>query len=138
MDSREIRRVYLAFEFERDAQRRTLFIQQASVHCEYLLEDLSLPSAIHNSHWQREARNRIQNCHVLIVLLGQDTHSSNGVRDEVSLAGQAQCPIIQLMPQHQRYGLISGNIPLLSYRWVRLNEMLRNPNVYIRNNRISN
>lgn len=70
----------------------------------------------------------------MIVLLGRDTHSSNGVYDEVSLAGQVQCPIVQLMPQHKRYGTISEKCPVIRYRWNRINEMLRDPKTFVQNN----
>jgi hypothetical protein len=133
MNSRDVRRVYLAFEFERDAQRRTNFIQQSLLFCDFFLEDLSLPSSLHDSHWQREAQRRIQRIHVLIVLLGRDTHTSHGVHDEVSLAGQVRCPIVQLIPQHRQYGTISDRLPSLPYRWQRLNEMLRSPREFVRN-----
>lgn len=132
INDKDVRRIYLAFEFEKDAQRRTWFIQQSLLYCEYALEDLSLPAAIHDSRWQRESRERIFQAEVLIVLLGQDTHTSQGVYDEVSLAGQARCPVVQLMPQHQQYGTISNRIPVLSYRWKSLNEMLYDPESFVR------
>jgi hypothetical protein len=132
---RDRRRVYLAFEFEKDAQRRNLFIRQAQDHCDYQLEDYSLPAAIHDKRWQGEARKLIQQCSVLIVLLGQDTHSSQGVNDEVSIAANLGCPIVQLMPQHNQYGTISDNFPVIRYRWNRLNEMLRDPKTFIQNNK---
>lgn len=56
---KERRSVYLAFEFERDAQRRDNFIQQSIIYCDFNLEDFSLPEAVHNTSWQREARRRI-------------------------------------------------------------------------------
>lgn len=131
MNGKDTRRVYLAFEFERDAQRRATFIKQSELYRNFLLKDLSLPSAAHDLHWQREAQERIRRVHVLIVLLGQDTHSSLGVRDELSLAGQVECPTIQLMPQHRRYGPISDRIRVLPYKWRRLNEMLQDPKAFI-------
>ena len=125
------RRVYLAFEFENDAQRRVNLIKQSLLYCDFVLEDFSLPSAVHGVHWQREAQRRIGEAHVLIVLLGQNTHSSPGVRDEISLAGQAGCPVIQLMPQSKQYGTISDHIPVMNYRWRTLNSMLQNPREFI-------
>ena len=60
MIRREVRRVYLSFEFEKDAHRWTTFISQASRYCQFHIDDLSLPSAIHDSRWQREALKRIR------------------------------------------------------------------------------
>ena len=128
----EVRRVYFAFEYEKDAHRRSQFLSQAQRHCGFRLEDLSLPSAVHGSSWQREALKRIQMSHVVLVLLGPDTHNAPGVRDELSLAGQARRPVVQLMPKSQKYGLVSHEAPVCPYRWRRINEMLDDPNGYSR------
>lgn len=131
MRPKQTRRVYLAFEFEKDAHRRAAFVSQAQHYCEFHLEDLSLPSALHDSHWQREAFERIRVSDVVIVILGLDTHNAPGVHDEMSLAGQAKRPVVQLMPQSRNYGLVSRKIPVCANRWTRINEMLDNPRAYV-------
>ena len=128
--SRETVKVYLAFEVPRDAGRRSGFISQAKQYCDFRIEDLSLPQAVHNGSWQREAGQRIENSDVVIVLLGQDTHNATGVGAEISLAGQWGRPVIQLMPQGQNYGLASRTIPVCRYKWPRINEMMRNPRAF--------
>ncbi len=128
-----MRSVYLAFEFERDAHRRKAFIHQAKTLCDFELLDKSLPAAEHNSVWQRRVLPRIQASDVVIVLLGRDTHNSPGVLDELSLAGQVRCPVVQLMPQHCNYGLVSENGTVCIYRWKRINEMLRDPLAFANN-----
>ena len=124
------RSVYLAFEFDRDAHRREAFIAQAARDCDFTLIDRSIPDAVHNEHWRREASQRIRSSDVVIVLLGRDTQNAPGVQDELNLARQWNRPIIQLMPQGRRYGLVSDSIPVCRYRWSRINEMLRNPGVF--------
>ena len=128
----EVRRVYLAFEFEKDVQRRATFISQAKRHCAYQLDDLSLPAARHPAGWRLEARARITAAHVVIVLLGQDTYNAPGVRDELSLAGQARRPVVQLMPHRQNYGRASSGAPLCPYRWRVINRMLSDPEAFVR------
>lgn len=127
---RQTRRIYLAFEFEKDAPRRATFISQSRLYCQYYIKDLSLPSAVHDSRWQREALKRIKASDVVIIILGPDTHNAPGVHDELSIAGQARCPVVQLMPQKQRYGLVGRHVPVCVYRWVRINEMLNDPSAY--------
>ena len=128
--ARPIRSVYLAFEFDRDAHRREAFIAQAAQRCDFALDDRSIPAAEHNERWRREASRRIRSVDVVIVLLGRDTHNAPGVQDELNLARQWNRPIVQLMPQGRRYGLVSDSIPVCRYRWGRINEMLGNPGAF--------
>lgn len=123
-------RVYLAFEFKKDAHRRTTFLSQANAYCDFRIEDLSLSSAVHDSRWQREALKRIQSADVVIVLLGPDTYNAPGVLDELSLAGQVSRPVVQLKAQRRQYGLVSHHIPVCSYKWKRINEMMRDPEAF--------
>lgn len=127
MTNKKLRRVYLAFEFEKDAILRKTFVFQAGLHCDYDLEDLSLPFALHDSLWHQEALKRIRKADIVFVLLGPDTHNAPGVHDELSLAGQSNVPIVQVMPQGKKYGLVSHRLPLLSFKWKSINELLRNP-----------
>jgi hypothetical protein len=120
MKYRQVRRVYLAFEFEKDSHR----------HSNFVIEDVSLPSAVHDLAWQRVALERIRVSDVVIVLLGQDTHNAPGVHDELALAGQARRPVVQLVPQHRRYGLISRQAPVCVFRWTLINQMLDDPKAF--------
>ena len=131
MRQREVRRVYLAFEFEKDSQRRATFISQAQRHCDFRVEDLSLPSAVHDSSWQREALERIRSSDLVMFLLGPDTHNAPGVHDELSLAGLARRPVVQLKPRSREYGFVSQKVPVCSYKWRRINEMLRDPKAFV-------
>jgi hypothetical protein len=124
MKQKQIRRVYIAFEFEKDAERHTCFMSDAEKHCLFVLEDLSLPAAVHNSSWQREALKRIHNSQIVFVLLGLDTHNAPGVHDEISLAGKSNKPIVQIVPQGQNYGEVSQQGLLTTYKWSRINEIL--------------
>ena len=124
------RSVFLSFEFERDAGRRGAFIGQSKVHCEFAIIDKSLPSAQHDARWTREARGRIGESQVVIVLLGPDTHSAPGVKDELSLAGEVRCPVVQLMPQDKSYGLVAKDGAICKYKWETINRMLRDPKAF--------
>ncbi len=121
------RSVFLSFEFEKDGGRRTAFIGDAREHCEFALKDRSLPAARHDDRWRTEVRQRMSESDVVIVLLGPDTQNAPGVEDELSLAGQVKCPVVQLMPQGQNYGLVAKNRAVCKYKWRLVNEMLRDP-----------
>ena len=64
---------------------------------------------------------------VVIVLLGPDTHNAPGVKDELSLAGEVGCPVVQLMPQSRNYGLVAQHGTVCEYKWTRINQMLLTP-----------
>ena len=128
--SKKRRLVFLSFEFEKDAGRRGTFIVQAKEHCEFAIVDKSLPSAQHDERWRQEARERIRASQVVIILLGPDTHNAPGVKDELSLAGEVHCPVVQLMPQDKSYGLVAKNGAVCEYKWDTINRMLRNPKAF--------
>lgn len=121
-----VRRIFLSFEFERDSSRRPLFLAQAALLCDFTIIDKSLPAALHDVSWQREVRARLATCHAMFVLLGPDTHNSPGVLDELSLAGEFQVPVFQLLPQKRQYGLVSRSAQVLPLRWKRINQALAN------------
>ena len=129
--SRPWRSVYFAFEFEKDSSRRHTFLSQAELHSHYRIDDRSLPAAIHDASWQREAGRRMLSVQVVIVLLGPDTHNAPGVLDELSLAGQLGKPVIQLMPRGKTYGMPTRHAPVCSHRWIHINSMLEDPLAFI-------
>lgn len=124
------RSVFLSFEFEKDADRRGTFIGLARKHCEFEIVDNSLPSAQHDKEWRQKAKGGIRSSHVVIVLLGPDTQNAPGVKDELSLAGEVGCPVVQLMPQDKNYGLVAKNGAVCEYRWDTINRMLRDPKAF--------
>ena len=127
---KESRSVFLAFEFQKDASRRGAFIGQAKKQCEFTLIDKSLPDAEHGNKWRQEVKRRMQASDVVIVLLGSDTQNAPGVKDELSLAGEVGCPVVQLMPQDCNYGLVAKNGTVCEYKWTSIDQMLRNPKAY--------
>ena len=133
MKQAEVRRVYFAFDYDKDASRRKDFLAQAKDNCDFRIEDLSLPKAIHDFSWQREALARIHTADVVIVLLGPDTHTAPGVRDEISLAGQADRPVIQIRPRGRHYASIGKDTSICIYSWKQINRVLRQPSAFARN-----
>ena len=129
-NNKQSRPIFLSFEFMRDAGRRDKFLDQAKVNCDFAIIDNSLPSAQHDERWRREAKARIEASAVVIVLLGPDTFNAPGVKDELSLAGEVHCPVVQLMPQHRNYGLVAKNGAICKYKWKAINRMLRDPRVF--------
>ena len=130
--TKPFRSIFLSFEFEKDVGRRSDFISQARKHCEFSLKDMSLPAANHDDKWRRDVKERMKVADVVIVLLGPDTHNAPGVKDELSLAGEVGCPVVQLMPQGKHYGLVGKYRAVCGYKWTAVNQMLRDPGTFAR------
>jgi hypothetical protein len=117
MNKKPVRRVYVSFEFQKDNGRWKTFVAQAELYCDYEIKDKSLPAVVHNKRWQTEAQTRINQSELVVVLLGQDTHNATGVKDEISLAGNVGCPVIQVQPQGRSHrGVIGKNIKAITYK----------------------
>ena len=127
---KELRSIFLSFEFEKDAGRRGGFIGQARKHCAFTVKDMSLPAAEHDDKWRGDVKERMKGSDIVIVLLGPDTHNAPGVKDELSLAGEVGCPVVQLMPQGQNYGLVGRYRAVCRYRWTAINQMLQDPGTF--------
>ena len=121
------RSVFLSFEFERDSGKRKDFLHQADLYSDFVLQDKSLPATEHDEKWRREVRERMKDSDVVIVLLGPDTHNAPGVLDELSLAGEVDRPVVQLMPQRQDYGLAGKYRAVCRNKWTLVNQMLGDP-----------
>ena len=117
----------MSFEFGRDAGKRKDFLHQAGLHSDFALKDKSLPAAEHDDNWRKEVKKRMKDSDVVIVLLGPDTQNAPGVLDELSLAGEVERPVVQLMPQRQNYGLAGKYRAVCEYKWTLVDQMLRDP-----------
>ena len=125
--NKDSRSIFLSFEFEKDDGKQKDFLNQASLYSDFVLQDKSLPAAEHDDKWRKEVKERMKGSDVVIVLLGPDTHNAPGVLDELSLAGEVERPVVQLMPQRQNYGLAGKYRAVCKYKWILVNQMLRDP-----------
>lgn len=117
-------RIYFSYDYTKDRWRHTSFLKQAQEHSEFRIRDVSLPQAIHDQRWQKEALQRIQTADLMILLLGEDTHTARGVHDEMSIAGQCNCPISQIRPRKKQFHAIGQDPQIVAYRWSAINELL--------------
>lgn len=127
------RAVFFSFEFHKDRQRWQSILGDAEKHCDFNLIDWSLPCAVHDEKWERAVKERIRKSAVVIVLLGEDTHNARGVEIELSLAGESKRPVVQLMPQGEKCGLVAKDKAVCPYEWTRINKMLHSPKAYAGN-----
>ena len=91
------RRLYLSFDFDHDDELRGSFLAQARRHSPHTIVDCSLPAAI-DGKWTREARRRIGQADIVVLICGSNTHSAKGVEAEMTLTRQLR----------KRYFLLQG------------------------------
>ena len=116
-------KVFLSFEFDRDADLHRNFFQQArrgdSCHD---LEDYSLNEAYrpHDESWKKKARKQIDLSDIVIVALGDDTHNAPGVEIEMTIKNQLGKPGCQILPTTRTSGPVSGAGDVVPWDWKKI------------------
>lgn len=117
-------RIFLSFEFDKDKQLYRNFYAQAQENSSYRVTDHSLRQDYPTEEWLDKAREKIRQCDLVIVLVGQDTHNAPGVEKEVTVANQLDKPIFQIRPQGKTWGKVSGAGELRAWKWKNIDEMI--------------
>ena len=73
---------------------------------------------------ENKAREAIGECHVVVVLIGQDTHNAQGVIVETDMARSFGKPIIQIRPQDRPYNGLTRLEEPITWRWRTVNAKL--------------
>ena len=116
--------IFVSFEFGKDKDLQNNFYRQAKDETNHRIRDCSLHESYPDEDWKRKARNAINQCDVVVVLVGQDTHNAPGVIVETDMARSLNKPIIQIRPQGRSYqGLTRLGEPIL-WRWRAINAKL--------------
>ena len=116
--------IFVSFEFDKDKDLQNNFYRQAKDETNHRIRDCSLHESYPDEDWKRKARNAINQCDVVVVLIGQDTHNAPGVIVETDMARSLNKPIIQIRPQGRSYqGLTILGEPIL-WRWRAINAKL--------------
>lgn len=117
-------RIFLSFEFDKDEHHRRNFYDQAKENSSYRVKNHSLREDYPTEEWLDKAREKIRQCDIVIVLVGQDTHNAPGVEKEVTVANQLCKPIFQIRPQGKNWGEVSGAGKLIPWKWKKIDEMI--------------
>lgn len=119
-------KVFLSFEFDRDRELQPNFYTLAARDSCHKIEDYSLKEARrpHDDEWLKEAEMQISRSDIVIVVLGQDTHSASGVEKEVQLAKKHNKPIFQIRPQNRTSGSVPGAGKVIPWDWKQINAII--------------
>jgi hypothetical protein len=87
-------RAFLSFDFDHDSTSKILFAGQAKDKSPtpFAVEDWSSKTALPQAEWERQIKNKMSNCHMLIVLVGRTMGSATGVAKEIAMAKDLNVP----------------------------------------------
>ena len=116
-------KVFLSFEFDRDADLyRNFFAQARRGDSSHEIEDYSLNEAYqpHNDRWKKKARKQIGVSEIVIVLLGDDTQNAPGVKIEMTFKNQQKKPGFQIRPTTRTSGPVDGGGDVVPWNWKKI------------------
>lgn len=87
-------RAFISFDFDHDEASRNLFAGQ-SKHSKtpFSIEDWSSKQTLPQSQWEKLIKDKINRCHMVIVLVGKYMASASGVAKEIKWAKEQDVPI---------------------------------------------
>ena len=100
--------IFVSFEFDKDNELKNNFYEQAKTLTNHRIRSCSLNEAYPDDQWQQKARAAIEQCDVMIILIGQDTHNAPGIKTEVRIARRLRKPIFQIKPRRRDYNGVEG------------------------------
>ena len=109
--------VFFSYEYDRDNALRGSFFAQAKNESRHAIRDYSLDKVHPPADWTVEAEKRIAQCQLVITVVGQDTHSSTGVAEEMKIAKRLKKKRFQIQPQNQNYGGLNGAGEIIPWKW---------------------
>ena len=119
--------IFVSFEFEEDNNLKNSFYVQAREQTQHQVRNCSLNKEYPDEAWKNRARQAIQACDVVFVLVGQDTHNAPGVLVETDMARSMNKPTIQVLSEKARRNNYKG-IPHLEdripWKWDVINRRL--------------
>ena len=111
-------KVFVSFDYDTDYQLKEELIGQSLLeNSPFSVTDVSLKERQPEKDWRRKARRAIGNCDVFVVILGQNTHTANGVIDEIKIAKELGKRCFQLRPQGKKWSPMKGGGKMVVWTW---------------------
>jgi Thoeris protein ThsB, TIR-like domain len=88
-------RAFISFDFDHNISEKNLFIGQSkNSKIPFRVEDWSSKTSLPQSNWEEMIREKINKCHMVIVLVGKYMASATGVAKEIKMANELNVPIL--------------------------------------------
>ena len=87
-------RAFLSFDYDHDSHYKMLIAGQAkNDNVPFTIQDWSNKSELPQSQWKKDTKTKINQCNMLIVLVGQYMASATGVVAEIEMAKECDIPL---------------------------------------------
>lgn len=87
-------RAFISFDFDNNETEKILFIGQSkNSRTPFSVEDWSSKSTLPQSKWEAIIKEKINRCHMVIVLVGRYMISATGVAKEINMAKEQNVPV---------------------------------------------
>ena len=88
-------RAFVSFDFDYDETSRRLFVGQAKEDSPtpFVVQDWSSKSDLPQDEWEEIIEDKINRCHLMIVLVGRHMGSATGVAKEIQFAKDGDVPL---------------------------------------------
>lgn len=86
-------RTFISFDYDHNETEKNLFVGQSKLSkSPFSIEDWSSKSSLPQSQWEAIVREKINKCHILIILVGKYMASATGVTKEIKMARDQNVP----------------------------------------------
>lgn len=86
-------RTFISFDFDHNDQSKIRFVGQSkNSRTPFSISDWSAKSSMPQSKWEEIVKDKINKCHLMIVLVGSYMASASGVRKEIAFAEELNVP----------------------------------------------
>jgi len=87
-------RAFVSFDFDHNENSRMLFVGQAKDDSPtpFVVQDWSSKTDLPQDEWEKLISNKINGCHLMIVLVGRSMGSATGVAKEIQFAKDGNVP----------------------------------------------
>lgn len=116
-------KVFLSYDYEHDSDmKNNLIAESKRSDSPFSINDLSLREEVPD--WQQKARIAIEKCDVFVILLGENTHQTSGVRREVKMARRIDKRRFQLRNQRHNPKPLEDAGDVVVWKWNNLKKWL--------------
>jgi len=102
-------RAFISFDFDNNEMQKNMFVGQTkNSRTPFSIQDWSAKSAMPQSQWEAIVKEKINKCHMLIVLVGRSMVSATGVTKEIQMANSQNVPVFGI---HVDGANVSSKLP---------------------------
>lgn len=115
-------RVFISFDFDHNESHKQLFAGQAkNSRTPFEVADWSAKSSLPQTQWERKIKDKINQCHLMIVLVGHNMSTATGVKKEIAMAIEQRVPFFGVyVDGANQYSNLPKGLPenrIISWRW---------------------